>query len=64
MRIRFAFQVLYGTLNNILLNAPGALRLEDEALPGELPRVFHLAMAFDDESADGLALDGQEAPGT
>ncbi|ETR76562.1 TetR family transcriptional regulator [Afipia sp. P52-10] len=41
-RVRFAFQMLYGTLNNAVLIAPGPLQLEDEALEGELLRAFRL----------------------
>jgi len=39
-RIRFAFQVLYGTLNNAVLIAPGPLQLDDDALERELLRAF------------------------
>ena len=42
--IRFALQVLYGTLKNILLIAPGPLHLQDEALEPELLRAFLLVL--------------------
>lgn len=41
-RVRFACQMLYGTLNNAVLIAPGPLQLDDEALEGELLRAFRL----------------------
>lgn len=41
-RIRFACQMLFGTLNNAVLIAPGPLQLDDEALEGELLRAFRL----------------------
>lgn len=41
-RVRFACQMLYGTLNNAVLIAPGPLQLEDDALEGELLRAFRL----------------------
>lgn len=41
-RIRFAFQMLFGTLNNAVLIAPGPLQLDDEAMEGELLRAFRL----------------------
>lgn len=39
-RIRFACQMLYGTLNNALLIAPGPIMLDDTSLESELLRVF------------------------
>lgn len=39
-RVRFACQMLYGTLNNAVLIAPGPLQLDDAALEGELLRAF------------------------
>jgi len=41
-RVRFACQMLYGTLNNAVLIAPGPLQLDDAALEGELLRAFRL----------------------
>ena len=41
-RIRFACQMLFGTLNNAVLIAPGPLQLDDEAMEGELLRAFRL----------------------
>lgn len=39
-RVRFACQMLYGTLNNALLIAPGPIMLDDISLERELLRVF------------------------
>jgi AcrR family transcriptional regulator len=39
-RVRFACQMLYGTLNNAVLIAPGPLQLDDEDLESELLRAF------------------------
>jgi AcrR family transcriptional regulator len=41
-RVRFACQMLYGTLNNAVLIAPGPLQLDDAALEAELLRAFRL----------------------
>jgi len=41
-RVRFACQMLYGTLNNAVLIAPGPLQLDDAALEDELLRAFRL----------------------
>lgn len=41
-RVRFACQMLYGTLNNAVLIAPGPVQLDDAALEGELLRAFRL----------------------
>ncbi|MCW5748909.1 MAG: TetR/AcrR family transcriptional regulator [Alphaproteobacteria bacterium] len=43
-RIRFAFQIMNGTLINALVNAPGPLLLDDPALPGELLRAMRLVI--------------------
>lgn len=42
--VRFAFQVLYGTLNNAVVNQPGPLDLEDQAFTVQLERAFRLAL--------------------
>src|SRR5262245_58566845 len=42
--VRFAFQVLYGTLNNALVNQPGPLDIEDPAFPIHLDRAFRLVL--------------------
>ena len=39
-RVRFAMQVLYGTLVNAVLNDPGPLPLDDRRLEAELTRVL------------------------
>jgi AcrR family transcriptional regulator len=38
--VRFACQLLYGTLNNAVLIAPGPIQLDDDAFEPELLRVF------------------------
>jgi AcrR family transcriptional regulator len=44
-RLRFAFQMMMGTLVNALVNQPGPLQLDDPRLEGELLRAFRLVMA-------------------
>ena len=46
-RIRFAFQMVRGTLNNTLLNQPGPLQLEDAAFRRQLERAFRLVAGID-----------------
>jgi AcrR family transcriptional regulator len=48
LSVRFAFQVLYGTLNNALVNAPGPLDIEDPAFPAHLERAFRLVLLSTD----------------
>ncbi|TXL72814.1 TetR/AcrR family transcriptional regulator [Vineibacter terrae] len=43
-RIRFAFQIMNGTLINALINAPGPLRLDHPALTRELLRAMRLVI--------------------
>lgn len=45
--IRFAFQMLRGTLNNTLLNQPGPLHLEDAAFRRQIERAFRLVSGID-----------------
>lgn len=45
LRIRFAFQVMNGTLINALVNAPGPLQLDHPALASELVRTMRLVIA-------------------
>jgi AcrR family transcriptional regulator len=40
-RIRFAFQIMYGTLNNMILIDPGPLTLQDAATPRLLATAMH-----------------------
>jgi AcrR family transcriptional regulator len=42
---RFAFQVLYGTLNNAIVNQPGPLNLMDAAFVVQLERAFRLVLS-------------------
>jgi AcrR family transcriptional regulator len=44
LSVRFAFQVLYGTLNNALVNQPGPLDIDDPAFPVHLERAFRLVL--------------------
>lgn len=44
-RLRFAFQMMMGTLVNALVNQPGPLQLDDARLEGELLRAVRLVMA-------------------
>jgi len=41
-RVRFAFQMMRGTLNNTLMNQPGPLQLEDPAFRRQIERAFRL----------------------
>jgi AcrR family transcriptional regulator len=45
--IRFAFQVVRGTLNNTLINQPGPLHLEDAAFRRQIERAFRLVAGID-----------------
>jgi AcrR family transcriptional regulator len=44
MSVRFAFQVLYGTLNNALANEPGPLDIADPDFAPHLERAFRLVL--------------------
>jgi len=50
-RVRFAFQMVRGTLNNTLMNQPGPFQLEDEVFRRQMERAFHLIAGID--AADG-----------
>jgi AcrR family transcriptional regulator len=45
--IRFAFQVVRGTLNNTLINQPGPLKLDDAAFREQIERAFRLVAGID-----------------
>jgi AcrR family transcriptional regulator len=45
--IRFAFQMLRGTLNNTLLNQPGPLQLGDAEFRRQIERAFRLVAGLD-----------------
>ena len=49
--MRFAFQMVRGTLNNTLMNQPGPFQLEDEVFRRQMERAFHLVAGID--AADG-----------
>ena len=44
LAVRFAFQMLYGTLNNAIINQPGPLDIEDPAFVTQLERAFCLIL--------------------
>jgi AcrR family transcriptional regulator len=48
--IRFAFQVVRGTLNNTLINQPGPLQLGDAAFRKQIERAFRLVAGIDSPS--------------
>jgi len=49
-RVRFAFQMMRGTLNNTLMNQPGPLQLEDAAFRRQIERAFRLIAGIDASS--------------
>jgi AcrR family transcriptional regulator len=50
LRIRFAFQIMNGTLINALINAPGPVQIDHPALTAQLVRAMRMVMAADDAS--------------
>ncbi|HEU4591732.1 MAG TPA: helix-turn-helix domain-containing protein [Steroidobacteraceae bacterium] len=46
-RIRFAFQMVRGTLNNTLINQPGPLALDDAGFRRQIERAFRLVAGID-----------------
>jgi AcrR family transcriptional regulator len=48
LRIRFAFQIMNGTLINALINAPGPVQIDHPALTAQLVRAMRLVIAADD----------------
>jgi AcrR family transcriptional regulator len=60
-RIRFAFQMVRGTMNNTLINQPGPLGLEDAGFRRQLERAFRLVSAI--ESEDVSASGRRKRPG-
>ena len=49
MRIRFAFQIMNGTLINALVNAPGPLQIDHPTLTAELVRAMRLVMVAESQ---------------
>jgi AcrR family transcriptional regulator len=49
-RIRFAFQMVRGTLNNTLINQPGPLSLEDAGFRRQIERAFRLVAGIEAKS--------------
>jgi len=46
-RIRFAFQMVRGTMNNTLINQPGPLSLEDAGFRRQIERAFRLVAGIE-----------------
>src|SRR4029079_9465027 len=46
-RIRFAFQMVRGTMNNTLINQPGPLSLEDAGFRRQIARAFRLVAGIE-----------------
>jgi len=46
-RIRFAFQMVRGTMNNTLINQPGPLSLEDAGFRRQIDRAFRLVAGIE-----------------
>jgi hypothetical protein len=46
-RIRFAFQMVRGTMNNTLINQPGPLGLEDAGFRRQIERAFRLVAGIE-----------------
>jgi AcrR family transcriptional regulator len=51
VRVRFAMQIVYGTVINAVLNDPGPLALDDPKLERELARVMCLYLGIDADRA-------------
>lgn len=49
-RIRFAFQMVRGTMNNTLINQPGPLSLEDAGFRRQIERAFRLVAGIEGKS--------------
>lgn len=47
LRVRFAMQMVFGTLVNAVLNNPGPLALDDDRLPGEMARLVNSYLGID-----------------
>lgn len=58
--VRFAFQILFGTLNNMTLVDPGPFGIHDEATPRMLAEA--MARLIEAEAATGPRLAGSEIP--
>ena len=48
-RIRFAFQMVRGTMNNTLINRPGPLSLEDAGFRRQIERAFRLVAGIEEK---------------
>jgi AcrR family transcriptional regulator len=57
-RIRFAFQMVRGTLNNTLINQPGPLSLEDAGFRRQMERAFRLVAGI--EAPNGAQTRGRK----
>jgi len=47
VNIRFAFQTVFGTLNNSVINQPGPFQIKDPEFTENLIRTFHLVSDYD-----------------
>jgi AcrR family transcriptional regulator len=52
-RIRFAFQMVRGTLNNTLINQPGPLSLDDAGFRRQIVRAFRLVAGIETGGTSG-----------
>jgi AcrR family transcriptional regulator len=46
--IRFAFQIMFGTINNTIINRPGPIFMDEELFIANLARAFQLVSSYDD----------------
>jgi len=46
--VRFAFQILFGTINNSIINQPGPIFMNQKLFLMKLTRAFRVVMAYDD----------------
>jgi hypothetical protein len=58
-QVRFAFQMVRGTLNNTLINQPGPLALEDAGFRRQIERAFRLVAGIE---APGVAASRRKRP--
>jgi len=55
VRIRFAFQMVRGTLNNTLMNQPGPMGLEDAGFRRQMERAFRLVAGIEGGNGASVA---------
>lgn len=59
MNIRFAFQILLGTINNTIINRPGPIFMDEQLFIDNLARAFQLVSNYDEI----MGLEGVEKSG-